>query len=77
MNSSYIENVLPGIAAFIRLRKTRYLDIMCDDSVMAEGKRPIQQMPPPPSAVVPLGKALHPHCIVPQRGQNIVGPSVA
>ena len=26
------------------------------------------------AAVVPLGKALHPHCLVPRKGLNAIGP---
>ena len=29
------------------------------------------------SAVVPLGKALYPHCLVPQKGLKAIGPVVA
>ena len=28
-------------------------------------------------AVVPLGKALYPHCLVPRKGLKVVGPLVA
>ena len=29
------------------------------------------------AAVVPLGKALHPHCLVPRKGLKAVGPVFA
>ena len=29
------------------------------------------------AALVPLGKALYPHCLVPQRGLKAIGPLVA
>ena len=29
------------------------------------------------AAVVPLGKALYPHCLVPQKGLKAIGPMVA
>ena len=29
------------------------------------------------AAVVPLGKALYPHCLVPRKGFNATGPLVA
>ena len=29
------------------------------------------------AAVVPLGKALYPHCLVPQKGLKAIGPLVA
>ena len=31
----------------------------------------------PSPAVVPLGKALYPHCLVPRKGLKAVGPLVA
>ena len=31
----------------------------------------------PAAAVVPLGKALYPHCLVPRKGLKSIGPLVA
>ena len=49
---------------------------------MAEWTRPQTSIPEVPGsnpspAVVPLGKALFPHCLVPWKGLKAIGPLVA